>query len=120
MLTHGFWFLTCDAFAVYRLAILITRDTIAAPLRDWVHGLGWDESAIIPATANERRMVHFPERPRRAWARKLFDLITCPWCVSVWISAGVVAATRYAPNVWQYGAMWLALTGATGLLAEHS
>jgi hypothetical protein len=30
--------------------------------------------------------------------RKMNELVTCPWCVSVWVSAGVVALWR-----WQEG-----------------
>lgn len=93
MLSHGFWFLMCDALAVYRLAILVTRDEITAALRGRLHG-------------EFRRL-------------RVAAFITCPWCVSIWLAAGVVALTRFYPSEWQYGAMFLALSGAAGFLAER-
>lgn len=83
--------------AVYRLAILITKDTITASLRGALSGA--KDTTI--------------KRPTLA------EFITCPWCVSIWLAAGVVALTRLEPTVWQYAAMGLALSGVTGFLAER-
>lgn len=96
MLTHGFWFLIVDALAVYRLAILITQDAITARFRDLLTG----RAPLV-------------KRPRVA------VFITCPWCVSIWIGAGVVVLTRLWPDGWQYVALALALSGVTGFLAER-
>lgn len=91
MLTHSFWWLTCDALAVYRLAVLVTKDEITAPARD----------AILKRS------------------EPAFLFITCPWCVSIWLAALAVALTRLVPAVWQYAALGLALSGAAGFLAER-
>jgi hypothetical protein len=102
--THSFWWLIVDALAVYRLAILITKDTITEPLRDRI--------IAMPKTWSSPAERISP-RPRLA------AFITCPWCVSIWIAAAVVALTNFAPTPWQYAALGLALSGVTGFLAER-
>lgn len=90
-MTHGFWFLTCDGLATYRLATLVSRDYITWPIRQAI--LRRSESA--------------------------FQFVSCQWCTSIWLAAGVVALTRFWPSGWQYGAMALALSGVAGFLAER-
>lgn len=61
-MTHSFWWLIVDALAVYRLAILITKDSITQPIRDaagermvlfltcpWCVGI-WIAGAIVVLT----------------------------------------------------------------------
>lgn len=103
-MTHSFWWLTCDALAVYRLAVLITKDSITAPLRDWL---------IAMPTTWRSPSERVSPRPRLA------EFITCPWCVSIWIAAGVIALTRVVPGVWQYAAIALACSAVAGFLAER-
>lgn len=70
---------------------------------------------------------HLFDRPRdRLVARlqlgdhlKLIELIGCPWCVSVYVGFGIVAARRLAPNLWGPVASALAASAAAGLLAGH-
>lgn len=107
-MTHSWWWLAVDAACVYRLAILITKDTITDRLRLWVGRHGWNPD-----------LTQRPGRVAACW-RWLFELITCPWCVGLWIAVGVVALTRFAPGVWQYPAMALALSAAAGFLAERT
>jgi Protein of unknown function (DUF1360) len=107
MLTHGAWFLTCDALATYRLAILISRDKITATLRE-----------------NSRRAAYTDNGSQRpgvwaAYERWIYELIICQWCVSVWLAAAVVALTRFAPDEWQYVAMALALSAVAGFLGDR-
>lgn len=106
MLTHSWWFLLVDALAVYRLAILVAKDKITDRPRNILMNLGYSH-------AKPRRGI------RGTTARWLFELVTCPWCVSLWFAAGAVALTRFYPDEWQYAAMWLALSGVTGFLAER-
>lgn len=28
------------------------------------------------------------------WAEKLYELITCPYCITIWVAAGATVATR--------------------------
>ncbi len=106
-MTHSFWFLSCDAMATYRLAILASKDKITEPARERLR-----TRAYTPQ-ANPR------DGGRAAASRWTFELVSCPWCIGVWIAAGVVALTALAPDIWQYLALWLALSGAAGFLAER-
>jgi hypothetical protein len=51
------------------------------------------------------------------WGPKLAELVGCPWCVSVWISAGAVALTMWLTDhevimpVWT----WLAIAAVAVL-----
>jgi hypothetical protein len=99
----SYWWLTLDALAVYRLAVLVTKDEITARLRVWL-GRPW---AISSDTGKSRV---------RWWA---FSLVICPWCISIWIGGGVVALTYLTPGVWQYPAAALAFSGVAGFLAER-
>ena len=111
MLTHGFWFLTCNAGATYRLAILLTRDTITDPLREASRRRGWIRQ-------RDGLPVEIGTRGGRT-ARTLYALMGCPWCVSIYLAVGVVALTRFWPAGWQYAALALALSGVAGFLAER-
>lgn len=112
MLPHSAWWLAVDALAVYRLAILLTKDTITEPLRDWVRAKSWAEPVDM---GSEHEMIVILSN---RW-RRLHELITCPWCVSIWFGAGAVALTRFWPQGWQYVAMALALSAVAGFLGER-
>lgn len=88
--------LIVDALATHRLTRLVTTDTITHRLRMWAGGMKIGQEAT-------RRGVYF--------------FVTCPWCVSVWAAAGVVAATKCLPSAWVYVALALAFSTVAGLLA---
>ena len=102
MLPHSMWWLLADAGCTFRLTALATKDTITAPIRTWLGAPFALDGAKLGGP--------------RWW---LFELSTCPWCISVWIAAGAVTLTALTPSVWQYPAMALALSGAAGFLAER-
>lgn len=80
------------ALAVYRLTRLVTADELTANLR-------------------ERVLVRAQGRPMLAY------LVTCPWCISIWIAAAwVLLATLAPPVAWFAGAV-LAFSAIAGLLA---
>lgn len=81
-----------DALAVCRLTRLATKDKLTEDIRDRV---AW-------------RVRH---------RRRLLYLTTCPWCMSVWVAAGVVVARRYVPG-WRYLARVLAASHVAGLVAN--
>jgi hypothetical protein len=63
------------------------------------------------------------DRPRRALTRRsdrrrgVFSyFITCPWCTSIWLAAGVVAARLLVPDVWAPIGVGLALSAAAAVL----
>jgi hypothetical protein len=72
--------------SVWRLSRLIAVDTIFAPLRGWVGG-------------------------RDEW---FGFLVSCPWCVSVWLSFPAAWAVVYFPT---NRMIWVAAIALTGSLA---
>lgn len=83
-----------DTLACFRLTKLVLDDKVADPVRDWI-------LARHPADHG------------------LGFLITCPWCASPYIAAGIVVARRLAPRWWGPLADVLAMSAVTGLLFEH-
>lgn len=88
------WILV-DSLAVYRLTRLVTADTITEPMRNWIGG----------------------QRGGEVKRQKAFDFITCPWCTSIWLAAGAVAATRLVPDPWSYLALLLTASAVAGALS---
>lgn len=83
--------LLIDALAVFRLTRLVTTDTIL-------------------------------DRPREAVRKErpgLFLFLTCPWCVGMWLAAGVVLVAPHV-RLWRPLRQVLALSAIAGLLAERS
>lgn len=81
-----------DALAVARITRLITKDKIAEPLRDrWA--------------------------ARYVASDQMSYLITCPWCVSVYVALAVSAARAAVPG-WRYLARALASSQIAGLIAN--
>lgn len=107
-LTHSAWWLVCDAAAVYRLAVLLSKDKITDWLREGLRSSGWTSAG------GER---HGTDARAARW---LHELVICPWCVSIWLAGVVVVLTRFIPGAWQYVAMLLALSAAAGFLGERT
>jgi len=84
--------LIVDALAVYRLARLIARDGLTKRVR--------------------RRMIDRYEGP-------LVELVSCPWCLSVYFAAGAVVLTYFVPYAWSFIASGLAMSAVAGFLAER-
>lgn len=95
-----------DALATARLTRLALDDLVTEPLR-----------ARIVEWAG--RSVHDTTGMHAAHPRVL-DLLNCPWCISVWIGAGVVAARRLAPDVWDPVARLLAYSAVAGEVAART
>lgn len=85
-----------DCLAVFRLARLATEDVITEPAREQLHA-----------------------KLTLGGHTKIAYLITCPWCASMYIGAGVVIARRVAPRVWGPVAAALAFSAVAGLLADR-
>ena len=83
--------------AVWRVTRLITKDTIADPFRSWVEN-------HTKAKAGRKVWTFFD------------DLIVCPWCVSIYISAGLVALADRYYSVPAPVFVWLTASAVTGLL----
>jgi hypothetical protein len=73
------------------------------------------------------RLIQVDEIPVGAVREKILDehgdktaadLLTCPWCLSVWVSAGVAIARLCWPRAWSWVARGLAASAVTGHLAH--
>ena len=85
-----------DALATHRLTKLVVDDEIARPIREKIFDKFGEPSES-----------------------KLSFAITCPWCTSMWVGLGVVAAGTIAPKAWRPLAYALALSSVTGLIEEN-
>jgi len=106
-----------DMLATARLARLIHADGITKPFRAW---------AFTRAYGGHRPSTVPDQVPPEQWPAADRDdppfvagVLSCRWCVSVWIAFGVVAVRRCAPRVWDPVARALAASYVTGWLAEH-
>ncbi len=120
--------LLLDALATYRLTKLVTDDQITAGLRDKVIEWAYErESCGRETVAAVAEQAGIDVLTPGAWAEvvandpdppKLAYLVTCPYCASVWLAAGVVLARRVAPRAWRPLAEVLALSALAGLTSE--
>lgn len=104
------WWLAVDALAVYRLTMLVVKDSITTPIRTRLVG----REHIQRVGNGQGQGLVVAARP------KLAEFLSCPWCVSIWLAAGVVALTQLWPAGWQYAAVALAFSGVAGFLADRS
>jgi hypothetical protein len=89
----GDWFtFLLLTFVVYRTTHLIVMDTLFEEARDKL----LDRITTGTDGMGETRVLHKQIEPEvwtenlALWKRKLFDLLTCPFCFSVWTAAGAV------------------------------
>lgn len=88
------WLLV-DALAVYRGARLLTRDS-------------------IPLFARPRDAI------ASRWAgHAVADLVTCPWCVSVYLGAAAVTLRLVVPTWWSLVSLALAYSAVAGFLSSR-
>lgn len=96
-----FWAVALLGFLVVaRATRFVNSDYLAADFRDWVR--------------------------RRFGAGKIYYLIKCPWCASIWIAAPVAAGVAffYSSLAWPYSwlaflGLWLGYSYVYGLLASN-
>ena len=79
----------------YRITRFIVKDTIIDGFRIWLH------TVILG-------------RKPALWREKLGELISCPFCISVWIAAALaVVADYFVPSVPLPVFQWLAVAAGT-------
>jgi len=76
------------AIATYKLSAIVTRERVASPIRaPFTHNAG---------TPPEGRSK--PEPRGHGLRRALGELLTCPYCASAWIAAGLTYGIVVAPR----------------------
>lgn len=90
-----------DALAVARVTRLINEDRIP---------FGGVRDAILARAARDGGGLGSES--------KLAELVTCPWCMSMWVAGGVLVARR--SRFWRPLALVLAMSEVAGLLATWS
>lgn len=100
--------LVVTALAVFRLTRLVTSDTITEPLR----------ARVLNGPTTYSRAQRKPSAARV----RLYDFITCAWCVSMWIAALAVVELQYRWAWWAIFPFYvvLALSAVAGYLSAHS
>lgn len=113
--------LAVDSLAVARITRFVTRDTLGEFVRGpviklaygYANGVqGWTEADDARSWHEWDGVVDTDDDPP-----KLAALVRCPWCVGVWIAAGVAVA-RTRPRWWAPAARALAAALIAGLIAE--
>ena len=88
--------LIVDIIAVYRLTKLAIDDEITYEIRQKV----WEK---------------FPPE-----TTKIGYLFTCPWCMSIWMGAGIFALRKVDPELANYVSSVLTASAATGIaISKH-
>lgn len=83
------------AFAAFRITRLVVEDTITDPIRGWFYDLVWDSENPRTVTLPDGRRVLVPSPRHGGFLTWLYDLVTCPWCLGVWVSVAVYCAWRF-------------------------
>lgn len=78
------------ALAAFRVTRLITQDTITQPFRSRLYGFAWNDDRPTQDDTG------FWPTPRAAWRTNLYRLLTCDWCLGVWMSIAVYCVWRFA------------------------
>ena len=115
-MTHSFLLFVIYALCVHRLTRLGNKDTITEPIRDWLKGKSFGylvERDNI--TGNEISRIPAP-KPKSIWS-SLWTLSDCPWCLSIWLSAGVVTLAYFEGSWFKYVALGLAFSSIAGILS---
>lgn len=92
MLNKSIGELALLSLATYRATVLVIEDEITSPVRDKV-------------------FEKFPPQ-----STKLGYLLTCPWCVSIWAGAGLLALEYAAPQIGNSVQKVLAASAVTGMI----
>lgn len=111
--------LLLDFLAVFRLARLVTTDTLTEGLRDKIVEAAYitdGRGEVKAGTADSWSRDVVADDPHPP---KLAVLITCPWCSSVYLAFGVVILRRVVPRLWAPISEALAMSAVAGLVASN-
>ncbi|UDY37528.1 DUF1360 domain-containing protein [Dermatobacter hominis] len=92
--------------STYKLSRLLTKQTVTSPLRapfaEFVDHGGPGEVNVRPVG--------------RGWRRSVGELLSCPFCLDVWIASASTAALRFDPGPARMVLSAFAAVGAADLL----
>lgn len=95
-------------FAAFRVTRVATADSITQPWRELLYRFAWD--ADHPVVNHGLGIVE--PAPRAGWRTWFYELMTCPWCLGVWVSIGVYTLWRWGGDV---GLAVVAVAGVAGV-----
>lgn len=122
------------AAATFRLTRFITRDAFPpmALTREWIQSKwdpfddkSWENWKLY--TGEERALLIKGLRERGVpkpsqLKRSIAYLVTCVWCVSIWVGAGVTLFAVLTPShwvSWEYAPLvWFTASAVTGLVSR--
>jgi hypothetical protein len=95
-----------SAVATYKLSRLITKDPVTSPLR-----------APFTVYEGQQGPAELREGARGQGARKTMgELITCPFCLDMWVATGLTAGFIYLPRTTRLAVDTLAVLAGADLL----
>jgi Protein of unknown function (DUF1360) len=98
--------LLLSAVAAHKLSRLITKDPVTSPLR-----------APFTRYQGQSGPAELTEEARGTGARKTVgELITCPFCLDLWVATGLVAGFVFLPRTTRLAAGTLAVLAGADLL----
>ena len=98
--------LLLSAVATHKLSRLITKDPITSPLR-----------APFTVYQGQEGPAELKEEVRGKGARKAVgELITCPFCIDLWVATGLMAGFIYLPRTTRLAIDTLAVLAGADLL----
>lgn len=108
---------------VYRATRFVIADTFPPIGVPRTHFLQWLQPDDDWVAARSRRatsvdLAYTPRPHLGAFGRSLHYLFTCPWCMSMWLGAGII----WAVDAWFVGVpmpvlVWASASAITGLLS---
>ena len=117
-MTHSFLLFVIYALCIYRLTRLLVEDTISDPVREWLRKRSFGELVerdYVTGNVISRTPAPKPGSPF-SWAWKL---MTCYWCLSLWISAVIVVVAYFNGSWFQYVCIPFAFSAIAGVISER-
>lgn len=116
------WYdLSVAGWLVYILIFLVTFRVTRLIIEDTFPPIGVPREAIMNWWVPDEEWLHTHPDDVSHWGalgRSLRYLFSCPWCMSVWVGAGVVYVFTLYESVPLPYAAWIASSAVTGLLAS--
>jgi len=95
-----------SAVATHKLSRLITKDPVTSPLR-----------APFTRFQGQNGPAELEEEVRGTGARKMMgELLTCPFCIDLWVATGLVAGLVFVPRATRLATDTLAVLAGADLL----